>query len=79
MVYAWVEDAENKKLIQYAEDNKENIIADGFNDINFSELNKYVSVYSDNGDIIVLDNGNKCLDDNVFDYVLRSSSPAIIN
>lgn len=70
IVYAVADDGENKKLIQYTEDNKIKIIADKLNDINFSELGKYLSLYNENGDIIVLDkNGNKYLDDNVFNYM----------
>ena len=70
IVYAIVDDGENKNLIQYTEDNKINIIADKLDDINFSELGKYISLYNGNGDIIVLDkSGDKYLEDNVFNYV----------
>lgn len=63
-VYAYVEDGKNTRFIQYTEDNKENVIIGEFDDINFSELNKYISMYNNNGDIIVLDSeGNKCFDD----------------
>jgi len=70
VVYAVVDGGESKKLIQYNEDNKVNIIADKIEDVNFSELGKYISLYNRSGDLIVLDNsGNKYLEDNVFDYV----------
>lgn len=70
IVYAIVDDGENKNLIQYTEDNKINIIADKLDDINFSELGKYISLYNGNGNIIVLDkSGDKYLEDNVFNYV----------
>lgn len=70
IVYAVVHDGENKKLIQYTQNNKVNIVADNLDDINFSELNKYISLYNRNGDIIVLDSsGNKYLEDNVFNYI----------
>jgi len=66
-VHAYVEDGENTRLIQYTEDNTENIIIGEFDDINFSELNRYISMYNNNGDIIVLDSdGNKYFDGNVF-------------
>lgn len=72
-VYAVVGDGDNKKLIQYTENNKVNIIADKLDDINFSELGKYISLYNRSGDLIVLDNsGNKYIEDNVFNYVLNN-------
>ena len=75
IVYALIDDGENKMLIQYIEDNKLNIIADNLDDINFSELGKYISLYNGNGDIIVLDkSGNKYLDDNVFNYVSNNGT-----
>lgn len=68
-VYAVVDDVENRMLIQYTEDNKVNIIAEKLDDINFSELNKYISLYKRNGDLILLDkSGNICLEYNVFNY-----------
>ena len=75
IVYAVIDDGENKMLIQYIEDNKVNIIADNLDDINFSELGKYISLYNENGDIIVLDkNGNKYLEDNVFNYLSNNDT-----
>ena len=75
IVYAVVNDGENKSLIQYTEDNKLNIIANNLNDINFSEHSKYISLYNGNGDIIVLDiSGNKYLEDNVFNYVSNNDT-----
>lgn len=69
IIYAVVDDGENKMLTQYTEDNKVNIIEDALDDINFSELGKYISLYNENGDIIVLDtSGNIYLKDNVFNY-----------
>ena len=73
--YAVIDDGENKKLVQNTDDNKLNIIADKLNDINFSELGKYISLYNKNGDIIVLDkNGNKYLEDNVFKYISNNDT-----
>lgn len=73
IVYAVVYDGENKKLIQYTENNEVNIIADKLDDINFSELGKYISLYNRSGDLIVLDkSGNKYLEDNLFNYVLNN-------
>ncbi len=73
--YAVIDDGENKKLVQYTDDNKLNIIADKLNDINFSEFGKYISLYNKNGDIIVLDkNGNKYLEDNVFKYISNNDT-----
>jgi len=75
IVYALVDDGENKMLIQYTDGNKLNIIADNLDDINFSELGKYINLYNENGDIIVLDkNGNKYLEDNVFNYVTNNGT-----
>ena len=75
IVYALVDDGENKMLIQYTDGNKLNIIADNLDDINFSELGKYINLYNENGDIIVLDkNGNKYLEDNVFNYVSNNGT-----
>jgi hypothetical protein len=62
-------------LIKYTDDSKVNIIADKLDDINFSELGKYISLYNVNGDIIVLDkNGNTYLEDNVFNYVSNNGT-----
>jgi hypothetical protein len=67
--YAVVDDGENKKLIQYTQNNNVNIVADKLDDINFSELGKYISLYNKSGDLIVLDSsGNKYFEDNVLDY-----------
>ncbi len=75
IVYAVVDDGESKMLIQHTEENKVNIIADNLDDINFSELNKYISLYNRNGDIIVLDSsGNKYLEDNVFNYISNNDT-----
>lgn len=75
IVYAVVDDGENKKLVQYNEDNKVNIVADNLDDINFSELGKYISLYNRNGNLIVLDSsGNKYFEDNVFDYVSNNEN-----
>ena len=75
IIYAVVDDGENKMLIQYTDDSKVNTIADKLDDINFSELGKYISLYNVNGDIIVLDkNGNKYLEDNVFNYVSNNGT-----
>lgn len=72
-VYAYVEDGENTRFIQYTEDGNENIIEGKFDDINFSELNKYISLYKNNGDIIVLDSkGNKYFEENIYDDVLNN-------
>lgn len=68
IVYAVV-DGENKKLIQFTQNNKANIVADELDDINFSELGKYISLYNKSGNLIVLDSsGNKYFEDNVLDY-----------
>ena len=73
--YAVIDDGANKMLIKYNNDNKINIIADKLNDINFSELGKYISLYNKNGDIIVFDkNGNKYLEDNVYNYISYSDT-----
>jgi hypothetical protein len=74
-VYAVVDDGENKMLIQSTKDNKVNVVADNLDDINFSELGKYISLYNKNGDIIVLDkSGSKYLEDNVFNYVNENNT-----
>ena len=75
IIYAVVDDGENKMLVQNTEENKINIVADKLDDINFSEFGKYISLYNKNGDIIVLDkNGNKYLEDNVFNYISYSDT-----
>ncbi|NYB75595.1 hypothetical protein HZF24_15715 [Sedimentibacter hydroxybenzoicus DSM 7310] len=75
IAYAVVDNGKNKSLIKYTENNKVNIIADKLDDINFSELGKYISLYNGNGDIIVLDSsGNKYLEDNVFNYISNNDT-----
>lgn len=75
IIYAVVDDGENKMLVQNTDDNKLNVIADNLDDINFSELGKYISLYNKNGDIIVLDkSGNKYLEDNVFNYISNNDT-----
>ena len=75
IVYAVVDEGESKMLIQHTKENKVNIVADSLDDINFSELNKYISLYNRNGDIIVLDSsGNKYLEDNVFNYISNNDT-----
>ena len=69
-IYAVADEGGNKKLIQYTKNEKVNIIADKLDDVNFSELGIYISLYNGNGDITVLDkSGNKYLEDNVFNHV----------
>lgn len=75
ITYALEDDGANKKLIQYTEDKKINIIADKLDDVNFSELGKYISLYNKKGDIVVLDkNGKKYFEDNVFNYIVNNET-----
>lgn len=75
IAYAVVDDGKSKKLIQYTGNKKVNIIADKLDDVNFSELGKYVSLYNRSGDLVVRDNrGNKYFEDNVFKYALNNNN-----
>ncbi len=75
IVYAVVDKVENKMLIQFTEGNKVNIIEDNIDDVNFSELGKYISLYNKNGNLIILDkSGNKYFEDNVFNYISNNDT-----
>ena len=77
-LYAVVGDGETKKLIQYTDNKKINAVAEKLSDINFSENGKYISLYKNSGELVVLDNkGNKYFECNVFDYVVDKNSSVV--
>jgi len=77
-IYADIYFEGNRSLIQYDVNNNQNTVADNVIDINLSESNKYMSIYRDNGDIVILDEaGNKYMDFNAYDYIYAASQGGI--
>lgn len=67
--YVYVECADKSRMIHFMQNGEINIIEGKFIDINFEETGKNISLCSEDGNIIILDElGKEVLKENIFEY-----------